>query len=165
MRERIKWAQGIFFGMASGGWMFLIYWFSSQPAEESAALSGRLSYRIVSFFWNLFQIQSCEMNLEKTAQIMDLPIRKAAHMSEYALLSVLLAGFFTSWFLYRKAYAYTVLVSFLYACSDEIHQLYVEGRAGRIFDVCIDTLGAVLGILLVLLFRCMISKVSKNRKR
>jgi VanZ family protein len=35
----------------------------------------------------------------------------------------------------------------LYAVTDEIHQSFVPGRSPRIFDVGIDTLGTLLGLL------------------
>ena len=40
----------------------------------------------------------------------------------------------------------SLLICFLYACSDEIHQLFVPGRSGEARDVLIDTLGACLGV-------------------
>ena len=43
-----------------------------------------------------------------------------------------------------------ILASTLYACTDELHQLFVPGRTGQIFDVFVDTLGATFGCLLVL---------------
>ena len=49
-----------------------------------------------------------------------------------------------------------VLISLLYACSDEMHQLLVPGRSGRMIDVGID----MAGVLIVLI--CMI--LSKNMK-
>ena len=36
---------------------------------------------------------------------------------------------------------------FLYACSDEVHQLFVPGRSGNIIDVGIDSIGSYFGIL------------------
>ena len=38
-----------------------------------------------------------------------------------------------------------------YAATDELHQLFVPGRTGRIIDVGIDAAGALLGIALLLL--------------
>lgn len=49
----------------------------------------------------------------------------------------------------RKNMLFSVLASGLYAMSDEFHQLFVAGRAGRWMDVGIDTFGAITGILLI----------------
>ena len=40
----------------------------------------------------------------------------------------------------------SIFLAFLYACSDEIHQLFIVGRTGRVLDVIIDTLGASTGV-------------------
>ena len=37
----------------------------------------------------------------------------------------------------------------VYAASDEIHQLFVPHREGKISDVIIDTTGAAIGLLLL----------------
>ena len=61
----------------------------------------------------------------------------------------------------RKRLLLSIFLAFLYACTDEIHQLFVPGRSGEIKDVCIDTCGAFIGALIVY----GISKISKNRKK
>ena len=58
-------------------------------------------------------------------------------------------------------------LAFLYACSDEIHQLFVNGRSGEFTDVLLDTCGAGFGILVVItmsLICCKISEKLKNHK-
>ncbi len=42
----------------------------------------------------------------------------------------------------KKIILITVLICFLYAVSDEIHQYFVPGRACRMLDVIIDTSGS-----------------------
>lgn len=42
----------------------------------------------------------------------------------------------------------SILICMLYACSDEIHQLFVSGRSGKVLDVCIDTFGSLMGIFI-----------------
>ena len=43
----------------------------------------------------------------------------------------------------------SITLSFLYACTDEIHQIFVPGRSAQFRDVLIDTLGAIFGCLLI----------------
>jgi len=38
----------------------------------------------------------------------------------------------------------------LYAISDETHQIFVPGRSAQISDVLIDSVGAIVGILMYL---------------
>jgi VanZ family protein len=70
----------------------------------------------------------------------DLVLRKLAHVAEYAVLGALLArAVGAAW----VAFALGVL----YAASDEVHQSFVAGRAGRPLDVAIDAVGVGLGIV------------------
>jgi len=43
--------------------------------------------------------------------------------------------------------------SVLYACTDEIHQLFVPGRGAQMSDVLLDSAGAGLGIVLFVTIR------------
>ena len=52
--------------------------------------------------------------------------------------------------LLRQA-AFAVVLSFLYACLDEFHQLFVAGRCGQPFDVGVDTSGALVAVVVALL--------------
>ena len=69
----------------------------------------------------------------------DYVLRKCAHMTEYAILAVLLARATGS---YRAAFALAVA----YAASDEFHQTFVRGRHGTPVDVGIDAVGALIGL-------------------
>ena len=53
----------------------------------------------------------------------------------------------------------------VYAASDEIHQLFVVGRAGRFTDVCIDGVGACLGILVFVLLVRIVRFVQAAKTR
>jgi VanZ family protein len=74
----------------------------------------------------------------------DLLLRKCAHMGEYAVLALLvrraLGRARPAWWAFAAAVAY--------ACSDEFHQSFVRGRHGSPVDVCIDAVGALLGLAL-----------------
>jgi VanZ family protein len=45
---------------------------------------------------------------------------------------------------------YAMAITFLYACSDEFHQLFVPGRAGRFTDVLIDC--TVAGLITIIIW-------------
>ena len=75
----------------------------------------------------------------------DTVLRKTAHAGEYAILAGLLVRA-----LGRAAPAFLLAVA--YAVTDEIHQTFVPGRAGRPLDVAIDAAGALLGVLAWLLW-------------
>jgi len=58
----------------------------------------------------------------------------------------------------------TLIFCFLYAVSDEVHQIFVPGRAFAVGDIIIDTLGAALGII-VIYFKNLISGNIQYKKR
>ena len=70
----------------------------------------------------------------------DLVLRKCAHMTEYAVLAILLARA-----LGREAPAF--IAGLLYAASDEVHQAFVRGRHASPVDVAIDAVGLAAGLI------------------
>ena len=70
----------------------------------------------------------------------DLVLRKLAHAAAFGILALLLLRA-------TRSPGSALLVTFLYAISDEVHQTFVRGRAGRPLDVLIDTAGAALAVL------------------
>ena len=55
-------------------------------------------------------------------------------------------------------------ISLLYAISDEIHQLFVPGRAGQIRDVLIDFSGSLTGVIFALIFITILSKIILKKR-
>jgi VanZ family protein len=70
----------------------------------------------------------------------DTVLRKGAHMTEYAVLGVLLYRAFA-----REAPALATGIA--YAATDEFHQHFVRGRSASPVDVAIDAVGVALGML------------------
>ena len=141
-------------------WMCVIFAFSAQPSEESGEVSMGLSYRIVNTTGLFFHLHIDEEKLREIANAMEHSVRKAAHMTEYAILAVLLYIWIDRWQLPRlKKAGIATALAMLYACSDEIHQLFVAGRAGMVSDVLVDSAGAVLGLALLLLIESIGRKV------
>ena len=125
-------------------WMAVIFMFSAEPDTESSELSGSVSYRIVSVVNTITASHWDEKELLDKAELIDYPVRKCAHMSEYAILTLL--GFLTFSFLHgRRRFLIPIGV------TDEFHQLFVPGRAGRFTDVLIDTTGGIIMLLFIAL--------------
>jgi VanZ family protein len=78
----------------------------------------------------------------------DLVLRKTAHAAEFAVLGLLLARA-----LGRELLA--LLLGIAYAATDELHQAFVPGRHGSVWDVLLDSVGVALGILLLRRFRAV----------
>ena len=45
--------------------------------------------------------------------------------------------------------AIALVIVFLYACTDEFHQLFIPGRSGEFRDVMVDTCGGIIGLILI----------------
>ena len=56
----------------------------------------------------------------------------------------------------------TIVIGILYAISDEFHQSFSPGRTPKVTDVYIDTLGIILGVLLVILIRTFYKEIKKK---
>ena len=132
--------------------MCVIFAFSAQDKEESGAVSESFTYRVVSSTNFFFHLDMNDARVKEIADSIEGFVRKAAHMTEYGILSVLLYIWIGQWpmsFLRRWGTAFGAAT--VYAATDEIHQLFVAGRSGRFTDVCIDGAGAALGIIVFVL--------------
>lgn len=133
-------------------WMTVIFLMSNQPAEESSHVSGSVTYRVVSsanmvFHWNLSEKDKLDR-----ADAIQFPVRKCAHMSEYAILAILLLLHLFSYkglSKQRRSWYLAWLLTVIYASTDEFHQIFIRGRSGRTIDVCIDATGALIGLLVI----------------
>ncbi|MBR2942866.1 MAG: VanZ family protein [Clostridia bacterium] len=123
-------------------WMSVIFAMSAMPGDVSGEQSGLLVsivLDVISFFFGKDAAAGISI------QLIHLLIRKAAHMTEYAVL----------FFLYHRALRlenakhpglYALLMCALYASTDEFHQGFVAGRGPGVIDVLIDTLGAGIAL-------------------
>ena len=127
--------------------MTVIFWFSSRDATESTEQSD---FFILLFLKSLFE--------SEIPIWLSVIVRKMAHFTAYAALGFCLYYVFEGLVGHLKSFICPLLVSVIYAVSDEIHQLFVPGRAGRLFDLFIDTIGASFGIAFAALVLLIIRK-------
>lgn len=125
--------------------MGMIFSFSAQTSDMSNELSSSLLDDIIRFF-------AVNANSD-TIEFLSVFIRKLAHFSEYALLGTLIfllmrAGYNVKG---KRGVIMPTVFSSCYAVTDELHQLFVGGRSCQVTDVVIDTLGAMAGVLFLLL--------------
>lgn len=137
-------------------WMLVIFRFSMDTSVESHTLSdmcvqvfNRLVYRLTGKDLTIVISPSHYLWIE-------LCFRKLAHMFIYFILSISIMIFlFTFQLNMLKRMSISLVFCFLYALSDEFHQLFVAGRGASLFDAFIDTSGAFLGILCALILYCI----------
>ena len=135
-------------------WSAVIFLFSAQNGDDSSGVSGKLLAiicRIISYN------PSPGMR-----SLLTLLLRKAAHMTEFGVLALLLLGTLRSGF-GREGWTFPAAFagSSCYAATDEFHQLFVSDRAGCVTDWLIDSSGA----LLFLLFGWLMMNYQRNYKK
>ncbi|MGI6225840.1 MAG: VanZ family protein [Peptococcales bacterium] len=124
-------------------WMLLIFNLSAQVAEESNKISTGITQAVAKVVAKV--APEADLDLKRLNKIM----RKNAHFFAYLLLGFLVINALKkSGVKGYKAYIMAIGICFLYAVSDEVHQLFVPGRGGQIRDVLIDSAGAVSGVIL-----------------
>ena len=145
--------------------MCVIYSFSAQTGDVSGALSYKISYQIVETKNEILASGKSLEQLSQEAAGIEFYVRKAAHMTEYCLLAISISfpfyvyGVRGIWLMLLAGF---VCVGF--AGLDEYHQSFVGGRTPTVKDVCIDSSGAFIGILLVQAF-CWSALNNPNKKK
>ena len=124
--------------------MGLIFSFSNDSGVKSTKKSDSLIIRVTHIFVKQISDQKMK-NIIKKAIV---PVRKSAHFIIYFVLGFLIISFLNEFFLVTYKYILiTIFICFLYACSDEIHQLFILGRSAQVLDVVLDTIGSTFGCL------------------
>ena len=141
-----------------------IFGFSSQTGEKSSGVSRKVTVAVTN---NVEKIQKLEYSeKEKVLDKVEHVIRKLAHFSIYTLVGVLMMALMSTYDIpERNRIIISILVGFIYASSDEFHQLFVDGRSAMFTDVLIDTAGTFLGILIVKICILGVSKIGKTGKQ
>ena len=79
-------------------------------------------------------------------------LRKAGHLTEYAILATLAARAFRNsshQFIQRHWFKFSILLAVVYALSDEFHQSFVPSRTASIHDSLIDSAGALIALVVI----------------
>lgn len=150
--------------------MYMIYNFSAQPGEVSAQLSYQVSYELVETADYVFETGLDDWQIEQWAYRMHGVTRKLAHMVEYFALAIAMSF---PLYVYGVHGIWLMLLAGMlcvgFACGDEYHQSFVEGRGPSIRDVAIDSFGIFWGIILVRIIgwtgRKTIFRPRKKRQR
>lgn len=141
-------------------WMAVIFTFSARNADLSTQDSMSIGILFGRFIVPSFAEMDTQMQVS-FADMIDHPIRKMAHATEYAILGFLLAGSYVDKEKNRlRGICIPTVLGSLYAVSDELHQLFVPGRSCELTDMLIDSSGVILGTL----FGLFIFVYWKNRK-
>ena len=143
---------------------YVIFKFSSQDGE----LSSSVSRKVTTFFVEMLsKVKNMDASLKLHYIIKLEPIiRKLAHFSIYTIVGFSIMGFMCT-FDIRNIFKFVIsnCIGVIYAISDEIHQSFTPGRSPRVLDVCIDSLGVLTGIFMLILLIILIESVVDWLKR
>ncbi|HEX5222044.1 MAG TPA: VanZ family protein [Verrucomicrobiae bacterium] len=133
---------------------FLKYWlpvvicmaviFSASGDTKSASRSSRLIEPFIRWFFP-------DASQDQIWPIV-MVVRKCAHLTEYAVLALLLWHAFRGLSKQAEGWSWRVaacawLGVVLYAITDEVHQAFVPNRMGSPWDVLLDSIGGAAGLL------------------
>jgi len=144
-------------------WMILIFSFSNQNVTTSLSFSDRVASSMID---TVIKITGKEVSKEQKAKLVKetrVMIRKTAHFTEYFILGILVYYIFNIYSV-SKPVIYAILFCFLYACSDELHQLFSDGRTAKVLDVLIDTSGSLLSIGFLHFIKKRKIEINKDKK-
>jgi VanZ family protein len=126
-------------------WMSIIFVMSSRVGEsdKSGGLLNALIARVSPTFYHTLT--------EYQLECLNYGFRKACHVTEYAILTFLVARAFRfgKRSLSGRTLCLSLFVAVGYACTDEFHQSFVPGRTASVEDVLIDSCGVLAALLLI----------------
>lgn len=145
--------------------MILIFLFSMEPAEKSDHTSGLISRKVIAILYPDYDRRLPEEQQQIYDSVQH-SVRKTAHFTEYMLLGLMIRLCLESWFGKRgKLFPAACILGILYAGTDELHQLLIDGRSGQWTDVLIDSGGVIIGAAAAIMIICLLNKRKKDRIR
>lgn len=152
-------------------WMSIIFIFSNMDTNESNDKSKGTISKVIDETvqttngMGITDKHPSDEKINTIVEKLNIPFRKCMHASVYLVLAILLMNALkVSGLINKKTVLVSVLICFIYACTDEFHQTFVEGRTGQFSDVLIDTSGSIIGCGIYVLFSIILIKI-KDKKQ
>ena len=146
--------------------MAVIFLLSAETAEESSKLSESVSQQAVKEAQKkINQTYKTKSERHRKLAAFKRDVRSYAHIAEFTILGVLLMLAFETVML--RQYLRVILavaVGVIYGVSDEIHQLFVDGRTFQMNDILFDALGVTVGVAVTFGAVLLIGHIIKKHK-
>ncbi|MBQ7844885.1 MAG: VanZ family protein [Clostridia bacterium] len=123
----------------------MIFGFSAQDGTASTSVSTVIVQAVIEVVDPDYGLRTVQEQQDVFAFVEKL-VRKAAHFTEYAALGFFIRLLVGSYGLGRRTRV-SWLIGTLYACTDELHQLFIAQRAAMWQDVLLDSAGVLAGIV------------------
>ena len=140
-------------------WMIVIFSFSSADANKSTGTSDKVITTMIEIKDKITDQETPISEKEIIVKNSSFYVRKIAHITEYLILGILMFNTLKQFNILNIYYA--IILCVLYSCTDEFHQLFINGRSGSFRDVLIDTIGILLGTYL---YKILVIKKKKVNK-
>jgi VanZ family protein len=127
--------------------MATIFFLSHQNSTESTETSGFVTRLMSLVFGN----------------VPESIVRTFGHFSEFCALGFLMMNCFFA-FKEKLQPVHSILLSWGYAWTDEIHQIFVDGRAFQISDLLVDLTGIITGSVLIATIILLSLKITDKSK-
>ncbi len=124
--------------------MTIIFFLSDQDRHQSSQTSGWIVQLLAWLPIDPTILKAPEFRFY---------LRKLAHVTEYLILYLLVYRLLSQYFSPRRSLWLALIWCSIYAATDEFHQSFVPGRGASLWDVGIDTAGASLGLIMVLVWQ------------
>lgn len=128
-------------------WLYLIFYLSNQSGAISSYESNSIIEQILIF---LKVDRNCYELIHNI-------VREFMHFFEYFILGFIIYINLIEYKV-KDIYLITILTSFIYSVSDEIHQVFVPGRTFEYLDISLDLFGVILSILTIHLIKYILNK-------
>ncbi len=144
-------------------WMIIIFLLSHENATKSTDTSSGVTRFVCEVVLKDSYQSMAEEEREVLREKVQHIVRKCAHMTEYAILGVLLTWTAIVHGCKGKKLLGAIMVGITYSVSDEWHQSFIPGRACQSMDVLIDSIGVILGVGIVVCGRWLISFLTERK--
>ena len=100
--------------------------------------------------------------MQNVIELVSFPIRKCAHFFVYYVLAFLIMNALYICGIKKKTLLICGILSILYSITDEVHQLFIDGRSGQITDVLLDSSASLISAYLYHHFIILRGRNEKN---
>lgn len=142
-------------------WMLVIFNFSSQNGSKSTKTSDVVTSMVVNVTTSVTNKDIPREEVKKKVEDSTFLVRKTAHFTEYLILGILVLQLLSDYTkINKRMLIVSLIICYLYAVSDEVHQIFISGRTAKVLDTFIDGAGSLVGITIYSIYQSKCRKMS-----
>ena len=129
-------------------WVIIIFLLSNQSGRVSTSESDI----VVNNLNNIFNMNE---------HVLVIIVRKLAHIIEYLILYLLMHNCIRIYKIKNRV-SLSIILCLVCSIIDEIHQLFIIGRSGQVLDIFVDSIGIIIGFIIIEVAYGKKKKVKEN---